>query len=72
MQVRVGVTRQIVVDGKIDPLNVNSAPKDIRRNADPLVEFLELLVPLDTVKSSHQLPINPAKSLKRRLTVPPG
>lgn len=48
VKIRVGVTRQIVVDGKIDTFNVNATAEYIRRDADALVELLELLVPFDT------------------------
>ena len=48
VKVRVGIARQIIVDGEIDPFDVNATPKDIRRHADALVELLKLLVPFDT------------------------
>jgi len=49
VEIRVGVGWQIVVDGKVDALNVNSTTKHIGGDANPLVEFLELLVAFDTV-----------------------
>lgn len=50
VQVRVGVTRHVVVDGQVDALNVDTTTEDIGGNADPLVELLELLVAADTVR----------------------
>lgn len=49
MKIRVSISRQIVVDGQVDALNINTTAKDVGGNADTLVEFLEFLVPLDTV-----------------------
>lgn len=49
VEVRVGIGRQVVVDGKVDTLNVDTTTEDVRGNADTLVELLELLVALDTV-----------------------
>lgn len=48
VEIRIWVTRQIVVDCEINALDINTAPKDIRCNADPLIELLELFVALDT------------------------
>ena len=52
MQIRVGLGGQIVVDGQVDPLNINTTAKDVGSNADALVELLELLVPADTMLMS--------------------
>jgi hypothetical protein len=52
VKVRIGVRGQVVVDGKVDTLNVNAATEDIGSDADALVEFLELLVPANTVLMS--------------------
>lgn len=48
MQVGVGVGGEIVIDGKVDALDINTTAKDISGNTDTLVELLELLVALDT------------------------
>ena len=48
MEVRVGVGGKIVVDGKVDALNIDTTPEDVGGNTDTLVELLELLVTSDT------------------------
>ena len=48
MQVRIRLSWQVVVDSKIDPLDVDTTSEYISSNADTLVEFLELLVAFDT------------------------
>lgn len=48
VQVRVGITGHVVVDGQVDTLNVDTTSEDVGGNADALVEVLELLVALDT------------------------
>jgi len=50
VKVRVGVVGHVVVDGEVDALNINTTTEDISSNADALVEFLELLVTVDTVE----------------------
>lgn len=50
MQVRVGITRHIIVDGQVDTLNVNTTSEDVSRDADTLVELFELLVSADTAR----------------------
>ena len=49
MQVRVSIAGQIVVDGQVDTLDIDTTAKDVGGDADTLVEFLELLVALDAV-----------------------
>jgi len=53
VKVRVGIRGQVVVDGEVDSLDINSSAEHIGGNTDTLVELLELLVPLDT-KYDHQ------------------
>jgi hypothetical protein len=48
MEVLVCVLGHIIVDGEIDPLDINTSTKHIRGNADTLVEFFEFLVAFDT------------------------
>lgn len=48
MEIGVGIGREIVVDGQIDTLDIDSTTKDVSGNADALVELLEFLVALDT------------------------
>ena len=52
VEVRVSVSGQIVVDGQVDTLNIDTTAEDIGGNADALVELLELLVPADTTRMS--------------------
>lgn len=49
MEVGISTIWEIVVDGEIDTLDINTTTKDVCGNADTLVEILELLVALDTV-----------------------
>lgn len=48
VQVGIGLGGQIVVDGKVNALNIDTTSEDIGGNTDTLVEFLELLVAFDT------------------------
>jgi hypothetical protein len=48
MEVRVSIRWEIVIDGKIDSLDIDTTTKDIGGNTDTLVEFLELFVAFDT------------------------
>lgn len=48
MQVRVSITWQVIINGQVDALNVDSTPKDIGGNADTFVEVLEFFVAFDT------------------------
>jgi hypothetical protein len=49
MKIGVGVLGEIVVDGQVDLLDIDTTTEDIGSNADTLVEVLELLVALDAV-----------------------
>ena len=49
MKVRVSVAGEIIVDGQVDTLDINTTTEDIGGHADSLVELLELLIALDTV-----------------------
>lgn len=49
MEVRVGITGKIVVDGKVNTLDIDTTTEDVSGDTDTLVELLELLVTLDTV-----------------------
>lgn len=48
MEVGVGVAGEIVVDGKVNTLDINTTSEDVGSNTDTLVELLELRVALDT------------------------
>jgi len=52
VEVRISIAGEIIVDGKVDTLNVDTTAKDIGSDTDALVELLELLVPADTVRMS--------------------
>jgi len=47
VKIRVCITWQIVVDGQINALNINTSAKDICSYTDTLVEFFEFFVPFD-------------------------
>ena len=47
MKVRVSIPRKIVVDGKVDTLDIDTTAEHICGDTDTLVELLELLVSLD-------------------------
>lgn len=49
MQVRISVSRLVVVDDDVDSLDIDSSSKDVRANEDSLLEGLELLVSLDSL-----------------------
>ena len=49
MEVRVGVSWQVVVDGQVDTLDIDSTTEYVGCDTDTLVELLELLVALDTL-----------------------
>jgi hypothetical protein len=69
VEIRVGIGWQIVVDGKVDALNVDATTKDIGGDANPLVEFLEFFVAFDTVYLSMVQPLQ--LFISACLTVPP-
>jgi hypothetical protein len=48
VQVGVGIGGKIVVNGKVDTLDIDTTAEDISGDTDTLVELLELLVALDT------------------------
>lgn len=48
VQVRVGIDRQVVVDGQVDALDINTSAKDVSCNADALAEFFELFEAFNT------------------------
>jgi len=49
MKVGISIGRKVVVDGKIDFLDIDATAEDICSDADTLVEILELFVAFDTV-----------------------
>ena len=51
VQVGVGISGQVVVDGEVDTLDIDTTAEHVGGNADTLVEFLELLVAFDTAGS---------------------
>jgi hypothetical protein len=49
VEVAVGIGGQVVVDGQVDTLNIDTTTKDVSGDANALLEVLELLVALDTL-----------------------
>lgn len=49
VKVWVGVSGEIVVDGKVDTLNIDTTTKHISGDTDTLVEFLEFFVTFDSI-----------------------
>jgi hypothetical protein len=52
MKVRVCIPWEIVVDGQIDPLDIDTTTEHISGYADTLLELFESLVALDTISKS--------------------
>lgn len=53
MEVRVGISGEIVVDGEVDAFDIDTTAEDVSGDADTLVEFLEFLVTTDTIRYSQ-------------------
>ena len=51
VEVGVGIGRHVVVDGKVNALNIDTTAENVSGNADTLIELLELLVAADTETS---------------------
>jgi hypothetical protein len=49
MEVRVSITREIIVDGQVDTLDIDTTTENVGCNTDTLVELLEFLIALDTM-----------------------
>lgn len=49
MEITVRVRREIVINGKIDALNVYASAKDVCSNTNAFVEFFEFFVAFDTI-----------------------
>ena len=60
VQIRVRIGRQIVIDGQVDPFDVDTTTEDVGCDADPLVELFEFLVAFDTMIVSPALPALPS------------
>ena len=58
MQVAICVTRGVVVDDDIDPLDVDATAEDVGGDKDTLLEVLELRVTGDTTMMSDRVPEN--------------
>jgi hypothetical protein len=69
VQIRIGISRQVVVDSQVDTLNINTTAENIGGNTDTLVEFLELLVTFDTEKLGLVAALS--NSVVETLTAPP-
>jgi hypothetical protein len=55
MKVGIGIARKIVVDGKVDTLDIDTTTEDVGSDTDALVELFELLVALDTGWTSDSI-----------------
>lgn len=49
VQVGAGISRQVVVDGQVDTLDIDTTSKNVGGDTDALLELLELLVAADTI-----------------------
>lgn len=47
VEIAIGIIGQIVVDGKIDALDIDPTTKNVCRNANTLIELFEFFVTLD-------------------------
>lgn len=54
MEIGIGITRQIIINGEIDTLDVDSTAENIGSNTYTLVEFLEFLIAFDTISVRSQ------------------
>lgn len=72
VQVRIGVRGHVVVDGKVDALDINTTTKDVSSNTDTLLEVLELLVTANTGHMQSQYYVAASKKRLPSLTAPPG
>lgn len=52
VEIGVSITGKIVVDGQVDALDIDTTAEDVGGHTDALVELLELLVALDTIRKS--------------------
>ena len=48
MKVGIGITGKVIVDGKVDTLDIDTTAEDVGSDTDTLLEVLECLVALDT------------------------
>jgi hypothetical protein len=69
VEVGVGIGGEIVVDGEVNALDINTTTEDISSDTDSLVELLKLLVTLDTVGLSV---VSRCVLARGKLTAPPG
>lgn len=51
VEIRVGICRHVVVDGQVDPFDIDPSTEDVSGDTDAFVEFLELLVSFDANNS---------------------
>ena len=65
MEVRIRIKRQVVVDGEVNSLNINTTSQDVSRNTDTLVEFFEFFEAFDTIRyiSKEKIKRNVVESL---------
>jgi hypothetical protein len=68
MKIGVSITRKIVVDSKVNTLDINTSTKNVSGDTNTLVKFFELLVPLNAIL----ILIYNSKKRKGECTVLPG
>ena len=69
VKVRVSIAGEIVVDGKVDALDIDTTSENVGSDTDTLVEVLEFLVTLDAV---WLLAGNGCGQSSAQHTAPPG
>jgi hypothetical protein len=55
VEVGVGIGGEIVVDGQVDALDIDTTAEDVGSDTDTLVELFEFLVAFDTIPRSERL-----------------
>jgi hypothetical protein len=55
VEVGISISREIVVDGQVDALDVDTTAEDISGDTDALVELFELFVAFDTVEALEMM-----------------
>ena len=52
VQVRIRLSRHVKVEDHIDLFDIDSSSEDVSSNHDPVLELLEVIVPLDSIHKS--------------------
>lgn len=54
MEIGIGIARQIIINGEVNTLDVDSTAENIGSNTYTLVEFLEFFIAFDTISVRPQ------------------